>query len=831
MTLPAPLQPLAEYPQFILWTLRDGKKLPINFNTLRVCSAHDPAAWMPYDTAALLATPEYKIGWVVTEAARIFFLDIDNCLTPAGWSPLALEVLTALPGAAVEVSQSGRGLHVFGRYSGPRPTHTCKNTSLGLELYTADRFVALTGDRAQGNAATDCTAALAGVIAKYFQPSGACAATPAAEWTDGPCEGYTGPADDEQLIAKALASASAAAAFGDRASFRQLWEADADAFARAYPDPQGLRPYDASSADAALAVRLAFWTGRDCERIRRLMQRSGLCREKYQREDYLPRTILRACSLTTDYLGSRPTLPKLRAASDAQRAAAEKIRDAKLAVATDEQRAILTARDVTAKFWLDTREQPLVEMCARRTVAPVAAPTCTEPTVVTGYQYLTADAQVNHFKGCVYVLALNKIFTPDGSLLKAEQFNASYGGFVFQIDDSGEKTTRKAWEAFTESQVVRFPRAYGTCFRPSLPTGAFIEEEGRTLVNAYYPAPTPRASGDPAPFIAHVTRLLPVPEDRAILTAYMAACVQHIGVKFQWCPLLQGVEGNGKTLLTRCVAAAVGSRYTHFPPATEISEKFNAWLFYKLFIGIEDVYVADNKREIIEVLKPMITNDRLAMREMQQSQVMGDNYANFMLNSNHKDAILKTRNDRRFCVFYTAQQSPEDLQRDGMNNGYFPQLYKWLREGGYAIVSEYLATYPIPPALNPATDCHRAPETSSTREVLTSSLGSIEQEIMEAIEEGRPGFAGGWVSSVAIDRLLHNMRPARSLARNKRREMMQAIGYDLHAGLPGGRVNKAVLIDDGKKPKLFIKIGHPAASMTDGAAVALEYQRAQGAPI
>jgi hypothetical protein len=812
------LKPLAAYNQFILWTLRDGKKLPIDYRTHQVCNAHDPAVWLSAEAAELLADDTYKIGWVFTAADPFFFLDIDNALQPDGqWSPLALAIIQALPGAAVEISQSGRGLHIIGR--GQCPPHACKNTALGLELYTDNRFMAL-GSHAIGDAGTDCTAALATVVARWFPP--AAAAPTAAEWTSAPCAGYTGPADDDTLIARACASTSAGAAFGGRASFAQLWAADADALGRAYPDVQGMRAYDASSADAALAQHLAFWTGRDCERIKRLMLRSALRREKYEREDYLPRTILRACSLQATVYSTAPTALK---GSPAQRSYAEKIREAKLAVATPEQREALQSA-TSSRFWIENKDASLADMIARRQVAPAAA-AVQEPTIVAGYQYLTANAQLEHFKGCVYISALHRIFTPDGSLYKPEQFNAVYGGYCFQIDDAGEKTTRKAWEAFTESQVVRYPRAYSTCFRPALPTGALVEEEGRSLVNVYFPAPTPRVKGDASPFIAHVARLLPVQSDREILMAYMAACVQHIGVKFQWCPLLQGAEGNGKSLLTRCVAAAIGARYTHMPPATEISEKFNAWLFYKLFIGIEDVFVADNKREIIEVLKPMITNDRLAMREMQQSQVMGDNYANFILNSNHKDAIATTKDTRRFCVFYCAQQAKSDILRDGMGGEYFPRLYAWLREGGYAIVSEYLHTYPIPEHLNPAGNCHRAPDTSSTHEVLKSSQGGIEQEIMEAIEEGRLGFAGGWISSVAVDRLLNNMRMGRALPRNKRKDVLASMGYIPHPALKDGRVNNAIMIDEGKKPKLFIREGHPSAGIHGPAEVAAEYQRAQ----
>jgi hypothetical protein len=311
----------------------------------------------------------------------------------------------------------------------------------------------------------------------------------------------------------------------------------------------------------------------------------------------------------------------------------------------------------------------------------------------------------------------------------------------------------------------------------------------------------------------------------------MAACVQHKGVKFQWTPLIQGTEGNGKTLLTRCVAFAIGDKYTHFPPATEISEKFNEWLFGKLFIGVEDVYVADHKKEVIEVLKPMITNNKLAKRAMQQSQVTADMCANFMLNSNHKDAIRKTHGDRRFAMFYTAQQTADDLVRDGMDGDYFPELYNWLNNGGYAIINEFLSTYSIPEELNPAGKCHRAPETSSTREAITSSLGGVEQDIIEAIEEGRPGFAGGWVSSVALDKLLQHTRSAAKISHNKRREILRQLGYDWHPALADGRVNNPIALDDHKKPRLYIRKGHISAEIATASDAAKAYIDAQSDPV
>ena len=82
-----------------------------------------------------------------------------------------------------------------------------------------------------------------------------------------------------------------------KAKFCDLWHVNEDVLARAYPDTTGIRPYDTSSADMALACHLAFWTGKNCERMRALMEQSALRHDKWNRADYLHRTITRACAM------------------------------------------------------------------------------------------------------------------------------------------------------------------------------------------------------------------------------------------------------------------------------------------------------------------------------------------------------------------------------------------------------------------------------------------------------------------------------------------------------------------------------------------------------
>lgn len=69
---------LLPYKQFILWKgvpKANGKldKIPINPFTFEVVSAHDPSAWVDYDTASALAGGAFGVGFVFTRDDPFFF--------------------------------------------------------------------------------------------------------------------------------------------------------------------------------------------------------------------------------------------------------------------------------------------------------------------------------------------------------------------------------------------------------------------------------------------------------------------------------------------------------------------------------------------------------------------------------------------------------------------------------------------------------------------------------------------------------------------------------------------------------------------------------------
>jgi len=200
------LKDFAELNQFILWTLqaKEGKdgswkiiKVPINWRTGKKHDAHDSTIWMTAENACQTAqvSDGYGIGGVFTKNDSFFIIDIDHCIDSGVMSHFACKIISMFPGAYVEISQSGTGLHIIARYEGQEPLHakTYSTEVNGIkiklcELYTSGRFIALTGFNAYGDSGTNHTAALALVISEYF---GAACKSTLNESTAPKCDTWT----------------------------------------------------------------------------------------------------------------------------------------------------------------------------------------------------------------------------------------------------------------------------------------------------------------------------------------------------------------------------------------------------------------------------------------------------------------------------------------------------------------------------------------------------------------------------------------------------------------------------------------------------------------
>lgn len=733
---------------------------------------------------------EYSI---VLDGSGTFVIDVDKCRNKetGELNQVAQNLLASMPKAYWEISRSGTGIHIVGAGHISQEFMN-KNKELGLEIYDCDRHIC-TGQY-QGGEIYDWSAHLPNIQAQYWRPR---TEVGAADWTDKPVEGYTGPTDPDELLRIWLEMPSATtpeAMFGGnapvKASNHDLWTRNVTVLSQAFPDPDPQKEFGYSEADMSLATRLLWMTGGNCALTESLMRQSGLKRDKWdQHKNYLKGfTIIRAAAGVKEYYKGKPEMfipPSLTEVGNAMA----------------EGKTYYSPEEWSEKY-------------------PYGS-------------VLTVEEQAELFEGCVYIKSQRKVFTPYNRMFRnPEEFRDDYSHWDFVHGHHG-KSTDDPWKAFVKTKTTRYEPADVACFRPELfdkrdENGNRIvvfEEEGRKMFSTYVPIPPLDAEGDATPFLNHVAKLLPDERDQKILLSYMASAVQNPGHKFQWAPILQGSEGNGKTFLLTALSRIIGYTYSHVVNASELGNggsKFNSWIENKLLVGVEELHTKD-KRDVVEALKPLITNEKIEIQGKGTNQYTGDNRANFIICTNHKDAIQKTSKDRRYAIFYTAQQSADDCARDGMDGAYFKELYDWLKkEGGDAIIGGYLRGYALDENFDPAGLCQRAPETSSTNEAISVTCSPAEAEIREAIEAERYGFCGGFISSIALDRMLTEVGQAKWYPRKKRNELLEDMGYIKHPALTGGRSTQVIPFEEGR-PLIYVYSGHPHAGLTEPRRVMAAY--------
>jgi primase-polymerase (primpol)-like protein len=762
MQLPTHLTFADAFPQFIVSKIvkeADGLIYKYPCNPRGKKSSHkDPANWMTLTKA--IATIEalkksdpntqWRLGFSITAETKLFLLDIDKAYKtdPDGnngaWSPFSTELFSRALGCFTEISQSGTGLHVMARYQGEAPPHANKNSELGIELYTHDRFVMFGEKCPAGDWNFDATPFFHQIAAAYFpkhldneQPK------PVEEIVEEEDESTL---SDEQVIARARAKPAPRAAFGDGASFTDLYEANEEVLARAYPSPSEGKLYNASAADLALANMLAFQTG-DREQILRIMWTSQLVREKWStHRTYLLDTVNKA-------LSSRST---------------------------------------------------------------IHSPASKSKGLSTESQDLLADVP-QEFDGCYFVKSEREIYTLQHGLVNQEGFNICFFAHHF---------TGSPYAAFKKVAKLAGRIIDHQGFRPDLPHGEITEREGETFVNTYKPITIRMQKGDISPLQRLLDINYPDPRDQRIFMSFAATMVQKPGVKSQWAVVLQGVQGCGKTLLVDIIANAVGLRYTHKAKADEFENRFNSQWFGKTFIAIEDPEMKEAKLE--EVIKPLITQNRISFEGKGKNARMGDFPANFIITLNDFENLRKRKEARRLAVFMSAMQTPEDKIKMGATDAFYSWFAKWLQTGGQEICNYHLHHYRVDPEFDFAGVCVTAPHTSTTDAAIEESRDEIFAIILEEIELGRIGFKNGFMSSAALTNFLTSRRVRHLLPDSKRGQLLKELGYEHHPGLRKGQAVRVVKPDN-CRPRIFIKIGHPAAALTDREAIMRAYEEAQEA--
>lgn len=254
----------------------------------------NPNTWGSYEEALAAASLDingfHRVGFVFTARDHYCGVDIDNCIDPdtGEVEPSAVEIVELLD-SYTEVSPSGTGLKIWVKAS----KHGDRCRTGNIEMYDSGRFFTFTGRQYGENGIESRQDELNKLYIQLF-------GKPKAELHGGVKDGKGFTGDDQQLLLKMRNS-------GDFKLFRRLYDEGVWS---------GFKSQ--SEADVRLLGMLAYWTGRDSERMERLFMGSGLARNldrKSNPDDYLDRSITRAvkeCNNTYDPDYGKKARPKVR---------------------------------------------------------------------------------------------------------------------------------------------------------------------------------------------------------------------------------------------------------------------------------------------------------------------------------------------------------------------------------------------------------------------------------------------------------------------------------------------------------------------------------------
>jgi Family of unknown function (DUF5906) len=684
------LRYLEQFSQFIVYFLTPSKERPGKLDKIPVYPLTNvelpwttPANWMTYQ-AALSAAAEtrlklngdYGVGFVITPETKLACLDIDGALQKGvscpgcfseelrqalqssglvsslavpndactrcqgkgvnpRWHPLVDKIRAALPRAGVELSVSREGLHNWGRYEGLEPSHAKVKIVEGIkiELYTSGKWFAL-GDQttAVGDAGVDCTLELHQVIAQYFPPDLAAAGGDQG-WSEGHELGWELPDDDELRRIALNFNPSAGAAFGDVASFADLWTRNVSVLSKAYPSETA--EFDESAADFALAGKLAWLTGNDCPRIERLMWKSLLARDKWEsHKNYLCGfTIPRA--LVKDGKFYDPKYKEKKQQETERRR--EQIEEAtRIGEGSQDHlpAEVIALEEMLSRFLYVEDGDRVQDMKHPRLVVPF-------------------DQFVKSHRSSKTVIEIEGKLKDDGTL------------------ETKSYETARLWEHGQRNQIKT------VTFRPGA-LARTVDPDGNPASNTWRPIERSAApAGDASLFLNHVGWLFGADADRFL--DWLAHIEQHPGElpHTAWLHISM-THGKGRNWLANVLCRVwQGHVANNFNLTRMLNTGFDGRLSKKLLVIVDEIHEGgSNARwDSSETIKQMITLEHREINPKYGYPVVEWNAARWLMFSNHLSAIPLDDQDRRFEV----------VKHEGarMPDGYYEQLWGAIKEPGF----------------------------------------------------------------------------------------------------------------------------------------------------
>lgn len=362
----------------------------------------------------------------------------------------------------------------------------------------------------------------------------------------------------------------------------------------------------------------------------------------------------------------------------------------------------------------------------------------------------------------VYVAHEHKFYSRSKrEAFKPEAFNA-----LLSSEDTvvGKKTYKPSDYAL---KLIGIPTAAYAMYAPCF--GEFFTYKGSKCFNTFKPNFVPKASEVWSDIYQKHIELL-FPEDHKVITQWMAYVVRNAGRKVLWSPLLKGIEGDGKTAIGNMIIAAMGQENAHQIDMDSLRSSFNAWAEGACFGMIEEVRVSgQNRHMVMDKLKPLITNSEISITRKGQDSFTALNTMNYLLLTNHEDALALSESDRRYGVFFTQFTDRGQLPSV---SGHYEPLWNAIRTKPEE-VRGWLESIDLSDF-----DPNKAPDTTQAkRQMMVNSRSEATELLAEALSIGGLGVNPLTFNPKAVNLLIEDHKLGKPINCRMIAKAAQELGF------------------------------------------------------